>query len=123
MAYRHDDPVARLQRIAHGWPQVGIEGARRHAAQGLVLYRDAAVVEVAVGIVAPAPLAVAAVAARAVAHGRVAHEEEHGVRALAGAAGLGARHQCFGNAVGCVVYYFVYVFDGVGQVVEALRLH
>ena len=83
MADGHNHPVARLQCVAHGRPQVGVERTGGHAAQRLVLDCYSAFVEVLVGIVAPSPLSVGAVALGAVAHGGVAHEIQHGVVALA----------------------------------------
>ena len=83
MTDRHDDPVARLECLTHGRPQVGIERAGRHASQCLVLYGNLCFVEVLIGIVAPSPLSVGAVALGAIAHGTVAHKEQHWVISFA----------------------------------------
>ena len=107
-------PVACLERVAHGRPQVGVERARGHSAQRLIFNRYFPSVEELRGIESPAPLTVGAVAARAVAHGGIADEEQHGVRALTRGARCRARHQCLRNGVGCVV-------DGSGQRVAHAR--
>ena len=120
MSYRDDDPVAGLQGLAHGWPEVGIEVAGGHAAQSLVLYGDLPAIEEVAGKVAPAPLAVVAIAHRAVAHGGVADEEEHRVRALTCGAGGRAVHQGLSDRVGSIIYYLLFA-TGRGQVVECLR--
>ena len=90
MADADDDPVAGLQGIADGRPQVGVEGAGGHAAQRLVLDGYLVGIEVLVSVVAPAPLAVGAVAPGAVAHRAVAHKVQHRVRPTPGAARLGS---------------------------------
>ena len=120
MADGDDDPVAWFQRLAHSGPQVGIEGARGHAAQRLVLDGDLRLIEILVGEIAPAPLSVIAVAQRAVAHRGVADEEEHGVHVATRRAGLGTRHQCLGYGVGRIVDHLVHISNGIRQVVEAL---
>ena len=122
MTYRHHHPVARLQGLADGWPEVSIKGTRRHATQGLILYSNLLCIEVLGEVVAPAPLAVVAVAQRAVAHGAVAYQKQHGAIALAGAARGRARHQRLGDGIRGVIYHLVDVLDRVRQVVETLRV-
>ena len=119
MADGDDDPVARLQGVAHCRPQVGVERAGRHTAKGLVLYRYPFGIEILVGIVAPAPLSVGAVATGTVAHRGVAHEEEHGVLSLACRARLGPRHQGFGYGVRRIVHHLVHIFYRIGEIVSS----
>ena len=120
MANAHNHPVARLQSLPHGRPQVGIERSCRHAAEGLILHRDLASVEILVGEESPAPLAVRAVAHRTVAHRRVADEEEHGVRALPGGTRSRTVHKSLRNGVGRIVDHF-FLHHWSRQVVEPLR--
>ena len=121
MAYRHHDPVAGLQRLADGWPEVCIKGTRRHAAQRLVLDRNLVCIEILGEVVAPAPLAVVAIAQRAVAHRGVAHKKQHRLLSLTCRAWFRTRHQRLGDGVRGIVHYLVHVLNGVRQVVETLR--
>ena len=101
-------PVARLQRLAHSRPEVGVERASRHAAQRLILHGDFPSVEELRGIESPTPLTIGAIATSAVAHRRIADKEQHGVVALTSGTGCGPRHQSLCDRVGRVV-------DGHGQ--------
>ena len=120
MANAHDHPVARLQSLPHGRPQVSIERSCRHAAEGLILHRDLASVEILVGEESPAPLTIVAVAHRAIAHGRVADEEEYGVRALPGGTRSRTVHKSLRNGVWRIVDHF-FLHHWSRQVVEPLR--
>lgn len=124
MTDAHDDPVARLEGLAHGRPEVGIEVAGGHAAEGLVLNRDLTPVEILAGEIAPAPLTIVAITQRAVAHGGVADEEEHRVRALTGRARDRTAHKGLGDGVGGIVDDLLFA-TRCGQVVELLcsQLH
>ena len=61
VADAHYHPVTRLQSLAHGGPQVGVEGACGHAAQRLVLDRHLCCIKILREVVTPAPLSVVAV--------------------------------------------------------------
>ena len=100
-----DDPVAWADGIADGRPQAFVECAAAHTSEGLIFHGDAVAVEEWLEEGSPSPLAVVAVAQCAVAHGRVAHEEEHGVVATASTARFGACRLCKGEAVaGAVIH-------------------
>ena len=114
-------PVARLQSLMDGWPEIGIEVTGGHSAQGLVLDRNLPSVEEVAGEVSPFPLSIVSVAHRTVTHRRVAYQEKHGVLALSGRAGGRTVHQGLGDRVGCVVYDFL--LNGCREIVEALCSH
>ena len=120
VADAHEHPVAGLQRLADGGPQVGVERARRHASQRLVLHRNLLGVEIFGEVVPPSPLPVVAVAHGAVAHGAVAHEKHHRVLPSSCAAWSWPCLQGFGYRVGGVVNHLLGGGRGVGQVVEVL---
>ena len=121
MTNRNKHPVAWLQRLANGWPEVGIERSRGHSAQSLVLHRNLVRIEVFREEIAPTPLSVVSVAQRSVAHCAIADEKHHGVLPLARRAWLRAAHQRFGNRVGGVVHHLLSVSSRVGKIVESLR--
>ena len=108
MSYRDDDPVAWLQGLAHGRPEVGIEVAGGHAAQSLVLYGDLPAIEEVAGKIAPSPLAIVAIAHGTIAHGAVAYQKQYGVSALTGGARGRAVHQGLCDRVGSIIYYLLF---------------
>ena len=83
MSNRHHHPVAGFQCLADRFPQIVIERTAAHAPQGLVFHRNLVLIEILIGKVAPSPLSVVAITQRTVAHGRVSHQEQHGVIATA----------------------------------------
>ena len=62
MADADDNPIALLQSLTDGRPEVGIKGTCRHTAQGLVFDRNHVCVEILLEEISPSPLAVVAVA-------------------------------------------------------------
>ena len=97
MTYRHDDPVAWLQGLTDSRPQVCIECAGTHAAQGLIFHRNLVCIEIFWKEIAPAPLAVVAISKCTITHRGVSDKKHHGLRALTRRARLWSRHQCLSN--------------------------
>ena len=103
MADGDNHPVARLQRLTNGRPQVSIECTGGHASEGLVLDGDLTPVEIFIGKETPTPLAIVTVAHRTIAHRGVANKKKYGVCALTGRARSRTVHQRFRNRVRRIV--------------------